>query len=47
VTAVTERAALHTLLGAGHDRLDIAVVDELSDDQSPLPPGSTQKGVFP
>ena len=44
---LTERAALHTLLGAGHDRLDIAVVDELSDDQSPLPPGSTQKGVFP
>jgi hypothetical protein len=44
---LTERAALHTLLGASHDRLDIAVVDELSDDQSLLPPGSIQKGVFP
>jgi hypothetical protein len=44
---LTERAALHALLGASHDRLDIAVVDELSDDQSLLPPGSIQKCVFP
>jgi hypothetical protein len=44
---LTERAALHTLLGAGNDRLDIAVVDELSDNQSPLPPGAIPKCVFP
>jgi hypothetical protein len=39
--------ALHTLLVASHDRLDLAVVDELSDDRSLVPPGSIQKGVFP
>lgn len=45
--SLTERTALHELLRAGHDRLDITVVDELSDEQSPLPPGSSRKGVFP
>jgi predicted nucleotidyltransferase len=45
--ALVERARLQTLLRAGHDRLDIAVVDGLSDNQSPLPPGSIRKCVFP
>jgi hypothetical protein len=44
---LTERAALHALLLARHDRLDIIVVDELSDIQSPLLPGWIRKGVFP
>jgi hypothetical protein len=43
----TERAALRALLAAGQDRLDIEVVDELSDNCSPLPPGATCKRVFP
>jgi hypothetical protein len=45
--APTERAALRTLLAAGRGRLDIEVVDELSDKWSPLPPGATWKRVFP
>jgi hypothetical protein len=45
--ARTERAALHARLAARHDRLDVEVVDELSDNQSPLPPGATWKRVFP
>jgi hypothetical protein len=45
--ALTERAALHALLRAGHDRLDIAVVDELSDNQSPVLPQWIRKDVFP
>lgn len=45
--ALAERAALHALLRAGHDRLDITVVDELSDNQSPLLPGWIRKDVFP
>jgi len=43
----TERAALRTLLAEGHDRLDIEVVDERSDNRWPLPPGATWKRVFP
>jgi hypothetical protein len=43
----TERAALRTLLAEGHDRLDIEVVDERSDDRWPLPPGATWKRTFP
>jgi hypothetical protein len=43
----TERAALRTLLAEGHDRLDIEVVDERSDNRLPLPPGATWKRVFP
>jgi hypothetical protein len=45
--ALTDRTALQALLRAGHDRLDIAVVDELSDNQSPLLPGWIRKDVFP
>jgi len=44
---LTERTALRTLLAAGHDRLDIEVVDEQSDNWSPLPPGAIWKRVFP
>ena len=44
---LTERAALRTQLAAGHDRLDIALVDELSEIRSPLPPGASWKRVFP
>jgi hypothetical protein len=44
---LTERAALRALLRAGHDRLDITVVDELSDNQSPLLPGWIRKDAFP
>jgi hypothetical protein len=43
----TERAALRTILAAGHDRLDIEVVDERSDNPWPLPLGATWKRVFP
>lgn len=44
---LTERAALHALLRAGHDRLDIAVVDELSDNQLPVLSAWIRKDVFP
>ena len=44
--AATDRATLEALLRAGHDRLDISVVDERSDIQSPIPPGSTEIEVF-
>jgi hypothetical protein len=40
-------AALRALLRAGHHRLDITVVDELSDNQSPLLPGWIRKDAFP
>lgn len=43
----TERAELRALLAARHDRLDVEVVDELSDNQWPLPPGATWRRVFP
>jgi hypothetical protein len=43
----SERAAMRTLLAAGHDRLDIEVVDELSDNRWTLLPGATWKRVFP
>jgi len=45
--ALTERTGLHALLRADHDRLDITVVDELSDNMSPLLPGWIRKDVFP
>ena len=43
----SDRAALRTLLAEGHDRLDIEVVDERSDNRWPLPTGATWKYVFP